>query len=527
MSFRQRVMSLKSRHRRWLSTATEPLSRSQIASLLLHKLAGFGDKDASKVAETLDEWVKEGKPLKRSQLLKCVAQLRKFKKYGHALQVHEWLEKSWNDMSRGDFAVRIDLLCKNEGVAAAEKYFNSLMESEKSDKTYGALLCSYCKEGMVDKATELFETMKVRNVASTTINYNILMSLYMKVDLPEKVILLAGEMRMKHITPNSYTLNYLVNSYAALANFEAAEVFLGKLIVNGIKLDWSILGNLASIYVEAGLTHKAHAVLQEIEVVADAHDCEAFHSLIILYGRLHDLPSVIRVWESLKLRRQKLNNVSYLTMLSTLSKLNAMDILEKCFIEWELCCSQSDIRVANVVLESYLKENMIEKAMLLSERMLGRGVDPNLRTLDLFVNLYLKLHQIDLALKYLETGASKLNSKKDRWFPKEETLSKLLKYLEEKKDVDRAEKLCQIMGKLNRVDCNVYNSLLLTYVAAGKVDDHLCQKLKEDRTEISPESTALLTTVCNQVGTTRLDRFLSELVFRESELVRQARLNAL
>ena len=39
------------------------------------------------MAETLDKWVKEGKSVKRFDMISCVNQLRRFKKYKHAAQV--------------------------------------------------------------------------------------------------------------------------------------------------------------------------------------------------------------------------------------------------------------------------------------------------------------------------------------------------------------------------------------------------------------------------------------------------------
>lgn len=39
------------------------------------------------MAETLDKWVKDGKHVKRFDIISCVNQLRKFKKFKHAAQV--------------------------------------------------------------------------------------------------------------------------------------------------------------------------------------------------------------------------------------------------------------------------------------------------------------------------------------------------------------------------------------------------------------------------------------------------------
>lgn len=70
---------------RWLSTATAAEAKSKEASLYW-KLSALKGADGD-VAETLDNWVKEGKSVKRFDIISCVNQLRRFKKYKHAAQV--------------------------------------------------------------------------------------------------------------------------------------------------------------------------------------------------------------------------------------------------------------------------------------------------------------------------------------------------------------------------------------------------------------------------------------------------------
>jgi hypothetical protein len=50
----------------------------------------------------------------------------------------------------GDQAIRLYLVAKSRGIAAAEKYFMDLPEISKTHLTYGALLNCYCKELMTD-----------------------------------------------------------------------------------------------------------------------------------------------------------------------------------------------------------------------------------------------------------------------------------------------------------------------------------------------------------------------------------------
>lgn len=70
---------------RWLSTATATVNKDREESLY-SKLLALGEADAN-VADTLNQWVKDGKDLKRYNAISCINQLRKFGKYNHAIQV--------------------------------------------------------------------------------------------------------------------------------------------------------------------------------------------------------------------------------------------------------------------------------------------------------------------------------------------------------------------------------------------------------------------------------------------------------
>ena len=407
------------------------------------------------------------------------------------------MEKSSNySLNNTDRALCIDLLAKTEGIAQAENYFNSLQESAKTNKTYGALLKCYCKENMLDKAEELFKKLKEMNLVSSALSYNNMISLYLRVGQPEKVPSLVHEMEEQDIPADLYTYNIAMNSYASVKDVNAVEQVLEKMKKKGVECNWFTYGNLANIYVNAGLIQKANYCLQNIEKNKNLHDPEAFHMLIDLYARTSNLEGVNRAWESLKLALPKLNNKSYLIMLLALSKLGDVAGLEKCFKEWESGCTTYDVRLSNVMLESYLNREMIEEANLLSESIAKRGSELKLKTLDLFMRLYLKKHQIDSAMKYLDMGASQADPIKNKWFPTEETITMFLEYFEEVKDVDNAEKFCEATRKIGRLDSKIYDSLLRTYIAAGKEEPLMSQRMNDDGIEISPETEKLLQKVC-------------------------------
>ncbi|KAI3448486.1 hypothetical protein Pfo_005151 [Paulownia fortunei] len=450
---------------RWLSTVTEKATAAaqpRKKSLPFYKLAKAISK--SSVADILNKWVNQGNEVNKDDIVNLSKYFRSRKNFNAALQLYDWMGSSKLEINNADQAILIGLLCNTEGVAAAEKYFNGLQVSEKTNKTYGALLSCYCKERVFDKALEIFEEMKVSNYMST-LNYNNVLSLYCSMEQPEKVASLVQEMEEKNIAPDLYTYNLLIHSYAVLKNLDAIEGVLEKMKGNNVEYKLFTYVNLATIYVNSGLHEKANAFLGMIEkmkIQPDEDVFEACHTRIKLYSEMNNSSEVNRAWEALKSAAPTPNNISYLIMLLALSKLGDQENLEKLFKEWEEGCSNYDFRLPNVLLEYYLGRNMIEKATSLYESLANRGTGPNLRTLNLFATLCIKKSQIDLALKYLEMGLDKSKLWNRTWFPTDETIKLFLNYFEENNDADRAEKFIQSMKSLNRLDSN---SLLLNIKA--------------------------------------------------------------
>ncbi|XP_077240773.1 tetratricopeptide repeat (TPR)-like superfamily protein isoform X2 [Tasmannia lanceolata] len=413
-------------------------------------------------------------------------------------QLSEWMETRGINLSYSDYAVRLDLLARTKGIAVAEKYFDGLSQFAKNQLTYGALFNCYCREKMSEKAMELLEKMRELNFASTSLVYNNLASLYIRLGQPEKVPALVEEMKANNIIPDTFTYNVLMNCYASLKDYEAVERVMDEIKAAGkVSCDWTTYSNLAAIYVAGGLFERADLALKELEKTIDIRDRRAFHFLISLYAGTSNLAEVKRVWKSLKSSFQKTTNLSYLVMLQALSKLDDFDGLKECFEEWESCYSSYDIRLTNVLINAYIRRDMIREAEVLSESTVSKGSGPNFRTLEMFMDYYLKNHQMDLAFKTMDIAVSKV--KDNEWQPNKEKVRAFLKYFEEENDVDGAEEFCRKLKKVIPLDSEVYDFLLRTYIiGAGKSEPLMRQRMKEDGIEMSSESEKLLEKVCPQ-----------------------------
>ncbi|XP_066376694.1 large ribosomal subunit protein mL101 (rPPR4)-like [Miscanthus floridulus] len=493
------------------------------------------------VREEVDGFLDSRKRAFKWEVGVCIRRMRRNALYRPALKLSEVMARRGMNPTVSDQAICLDLVAKSRGIAAAEKYFLDLPETSKTHLTYGALLNSYCKELMTEKAESLMEKMKELNFAFTAMSFNSLMTMYTKVNQPEKVPSIIQDMKADDVLPDVFTYNVWMRALAALKDIPGVERVIEEMKRDGrVAPDWTTYSNLASIYVDAGLFEKAEAALKELEKRNTSNDVEAYQFLITLYGRTQNLVEVHRVWRSLKRNNPRMANMSYLNMIQVLANLKDLPAAEACFKEWEaqhihppktnakdptedktstadpesssnLPNNQSgktaqnlqpkhpkyDIRVANAMIKAYITEGMLDKAVAVKKRAKMGGGRLNAKTWEIFMEHYLRTGDLKMAHWCADRAMKKGHSSGRIWVPPPAVTETLMSYFEENKDVDGAEQYVGALKKVQKdVGAPVFEPLVRTYAAAGKKFPGMWQRLKIENVEVGEETAQLLDSIC-------------------------------
>ncbi|KAJ8899148.1 hypothetical protein K2173_011145 [Erythroxylum novogranatense] len=432
------------------------------------------------VTKTLNDYESEnGKCISKSELVRCIKELRRYRRFHHALEIMSWMENKKMNLSSGDHAVRLDLIAKSNGITAAESYFAGMSPAERGFSTYGTLLNCYCTEVWPNKALALFAKMHIIDILLYALPFNNFMSLHLRLGHPQRIQAIYHEMKRRNVPPCTLTYNLLMQSYGCLNDIEGVERIFEEMKRDRVVcLDWSSYSNLAAIYVKAGNVVRAESALRMLERKMPPNSREAHHFLIGFYAKTSNAWELNRVWDSLKSRFSVVTNADYLVMLRGLAKLNDIRGFMRCFKEWESVRVSFDRRIVSFVLRVYLEHDMYEEAVLIFDDALRRTGGPLFKAREMFMVFFLRADQLDMALNHLKEAFS--TGEHHRWQPKPETVKAFLTYFKGKKDVDGAERFCAILKHINCLNSDACSLLLSTYVAAGRMAPDMCRRLEQN-----------------------------------------------
>ncbi|GAV70429.1 PPR domain-containing protein [Cephalotus follicularis] len=461
---------------------TFPSSSSSSHSIdsLYSRISRAGNPRAS-IVPVVEQWLDQGNQIKTSQLQSFIKSLRKYRRYTHALQISEWMsEQRKHELSVGDVAVQLDLISKVQGLEQAEKYFDSINESMRDYKVYGALLNCYAYKRSMEKAEALMQKMRELGFVRNSLPYNAMLRLYSQMGKREKLDVLVQEMEEKGISYDKFTLNIQLNSYAAASDFEKMEKLLMQMEADPlVTMDWHSYLVAANGYLKAGVIEKALTMLRRGEQLIRGNSRRlAYEVLLTLYAATRNKDEVYRIWNFYK-NLGRFHNSGYLCMISSLVKLEDIDGAEKIYEEWESRHNVFDCRIPNLLISGYCQNLLLGKAEAYVNRLIESGFKPDAITWDRLATGY----QLDCQMtKAVETMKKAVLACQAGWKPNIYTLAACLEYLKSQGDVEAAEELLSLLREKGHFSTNIFNELMNKVHSENLGSRALDQMERDDQT---------------------------------------------
>ncbi|KAL8087794.1 hypothetical protein AgCh_037804 [Apium graveolens] len=460
-------------------------------SRLFERISTLRDPKAT-IIPVLDQWITEGNTLKEPEFQRFVRELRARKRYSHALQLCEWVSTSnLCRVSSGNLAVQLDLIGVVRGLDAAESYFNKLSEKEKDEKTYGALLNCYVREGLVDKSLLHMQKMKETGCASSPLVYNNIMCLYSRTGQPEKIPDVLTEMKKNGISPNNFSYRICINSYGERGDYDSMEKLLEEMeCQTHINMDWTTYSTAVNHFIRADLKEKALVVLKKLEAKLNK-DALGYNHLISHYGNLGNKNEVMRLWGLQKIVCRKQVNRDYITMLGMLGKLGELEESEMVLKEWESSCQTFDFRVPNVLLIGLCSKGLIEKAETTLKNIIKTGKTPIPNSWAIISFGYMEVENMEKAFECMKEALAVAEGSPG-WRPKPKLISSILHWLGEKGEIAEVEAFVNSLRSVIAVNQEMYHTLLKANVRGGKGVDEIIESMKYDNVDRDEETEKIL-----------------------------------
>ncbi|CAD6263527.1 unnamed protein product [Miscanthus lutarioriparius] len=324
----------------------------------------------------LDKWSSEGRAAPAAELRRIARDLSRVRRYKHALEVADWMKTHHeSDLSESDYGMCIDLITKVFGASAAEDFFEKLPPGAKSLEAYTALLHSYGRSKMTDKAERLFERMKDANLSMDALVYNEMMTLYISVGELDKVEIIAEELKRQNVSPDLFTYNLRVSAAAASMDLEGFKGILDEMSKDpNSKEGWTLYRNLASVYVDASQLVVSGNSLVEAEAKISQREWITYDFLVILHTGLGNQERIKDIWKSMVMTSQRMTSRNYICVLSSYLLCGQLKDAGEIVDQWQRSkAPEFDISACNRLLDALLGAGLTDAADRFRELMLQKS----------------------------------------------------------------------------------------------------------------------------------------------------------
>ncbi|XP_047340820.1 pentatricopeptide repeat-containing protein At1g02150-like [Impatiens glandulifera] len=400
-------------------------------------------------ASVLNHLEKEGKLISKWELSRVIKELRKFRRFKIALEVYQWMNNRAERFrtTSSDTALQLDLIAKVHGIAIAEEYFQKLPDKIKDKRTYGALLNSYGKIKMKEKAELLLDDMKSKGYANHCLPMNVMMTMYMSLKEFDQVDAIISDMKQKRLPLDLYSYNIWLSSYGSRDSVEGMERVFNEMQQDAtINPNWTTFSTMATMYIKLRQHEKGVICLKEVESRITGRDRIPYHYLISLYGNMGNKEEVGRIWGIYKSIFPIATNLGYHTMISSLVRLDDIEWALTVYEEWLSVKTSYDPRIVNLLMGWHVRNGKMEKAEELFNHMAKTGGKPNAASWEILAEGRIQENRGSDALSCLKEAVATI-VESNNWKPKPVNVASILKLCEKEEDSVSKEGLFELMKK--------------------------------------------------------------------------------
>ncbi|WOG91085.1 hypothetical protein DCAR_0310333 [Daucus carota subsp. sativus] len=441
---------------------------------------------ALSIKSVLHKWVEDGNEVKKSDIMMINLDLRKRQMYGRALQVLEWSADRY-EFSERDYASRLDLTAKVQGLVKAEHYIKEIPEAHRGEVVYRTFLANCVVAENLKKAEEVFNKMKDLGLPLTAFACNQLLLMYKRTDKKKMADILV-HMENENVKPTVFTYNLLIDTKGMYKDISGMDQIVKTMKEEGIEPVNHTHNIMAKHYISAGFIDKAEAVAKEMEGGDLRDNRAACRYLLVLYSLLGKADEVVRIWKFCKSDANYFECVAAIDAMGRLKKIKeAEEVLEQTRKRWRRPSS----KVYTTLLKVYVDNNMLAEGRDLVKQMAESGCIIGPLVWDALVRLHVEAGEVEKADTILHKAIQQKRMK-----PFFNTFRTIMEQYSKKGDVRNAEKIFHRMREAGYgARYQPFELLLNTYINGKTPAYGMNQRMKAENIFPSQRLAAMLAQV--------------------------------
>ncbi|CAN4085219.1 unnamed protein product [Withania somnifera] len=242
---------------------------------------------------------------------------------------------------------------------------------------YNTLMYAYCKSNQIEEAEGLVAEMKRKRIAPTPATYNILMDAYSRRLQPDVVEKLLQEMEDAGLEPNLKSYTCLISAYGRLKKMSdlAANAFL-RMTKIGIKPNSYSYTALIHAYSVSGWHDKAYTAFENMQSEGIKPSIETYTALLDAFRRAGDTQPLMKIWKMMI--RDKIEG----------TKAEARDVI----CEFGKLGLRPTVMIYNMLISAYARGGQESRLPQLLKEMAALSLKPDSVTYSTMI--YAFIHQM-------------------------------------------------------------------------------------------------------------------------------------
>ncbi|KAK9734045.1 hypothetical protein RND81_04G111100 [Saponaria officinalis] len=348
-----------------------------------------------------------------------------------SLEVVGALIKSFCDEGLMKQALIIQAEMEKKGISSNTVIYNTLMDG-------------YCKSNQLEEAEALFVEMKNKKIAPSSATYNILMDAYSKRMQPEIVEKLLREMQGSGIQPNVKSYTSLISAYGKQKKMSdmAADAFL-KMRKAGIKPTSHSYTALIHAYSVDDWHEKAYKAFENMKREEIKPSIETYTALLDAFRRAGDPETLMKLWKAMIREKIEGTQVTFTILLDGLAKqgwyVEARDVI----CEFGKLGYQPTVMTYNMLINAYGRGGQELKIPQLINEMAALNLKPDSVTYCTIIYAFIRVRDFKRAFYYHKQMV------KSGQVPDVETYEKMRSILDVKAAVKNKRDKNAILGIVN------------------------------------------------------------------------------